>query len=176
MEEVREPQQPASDLLREFIRLRVERVDLLREGRGLLAELLRRLPCFLRVRDVARDFVPSPPKAVRLGERLAPFRVPPNNIVEELRLLRSVALRAIAADDVRTLSNEADVQHDGLDGEDPICRLFGDARRPDSMWDDALLSRRHRDSEDDFHARLLALPAVVGLDQLPGRRSHRAPS
>src|SRR5438128_12348591 len=97
MEEVREPQQPASDLVREFIRLRVERVDLLREGRGLLAELFRRLPCFLRVRDVARDFVPSPPQAVRLGERLAPVRVPPDHIVHELRLLPSVALRALAA-------------------------------------------------------------------------------
>src|SRR2546428_13309725 len=86
MEEVREPQQLASDLRREFVRLRVERVDLLREGRGLLAERFRRLPCFLRVRDVARDFVPSPPQAVRLGERLAPFRVPTTSLVDELRL------------------------------------------------------------------------------------------
>src|SRR5207245_239818 len=122
-----------------------------------------------------RDFVPSAPQAVRLRERLAPFHVPPDHVVEELRFLWSVALGEIAANDVRTLSNEADVQHDGLDGEDPICRLFGDVRRPDSTRDGALLSRRHRDPEDVFQAPFLAFPTVVGLDQLPSRRGDAAP-
>src|SRR5207244_9449684 len=120
-----EPQPPASDFLREFVRLRVERVDLLREGRGLLAELLRRLACFLRFRDVPRDFVPSAPQAVRLRERLAPFHVPPDHVVEELRFLWSVALGGIAANDVWSISYEADVLLDGLDVEDTTCLFFG---------------------------------------------------
>jgi hypothetical protein len=75
------------------------------------------------------DLVPTPLECIRARGVLTPLAVPSDDVLEEFRLIGGSALREILPDAVRILTDEADVEHDGGDGDDRICRLFGDVVR-----------------------------------------------
>src|SRR2546427_13298770 len=88
-----------ADLRGESVDRLIERVDLLREAGRLLAKLLRRLAGLLRFGDVPRDLVAAPFQVIRFRERLAPLLIPPDDVGEEFRFVRCIALCEVFADE-----------------------------------------------------------------------------
>src|SRR5206468_157788 len=86
----------------------------LADGDALMEEVREPEESFADLRrEFPSDFVPPTLEPVGFREGLAPLLVPTNQIVEELRFFRRMALREVLADELGGLPDEPDVQHVG---------------------------------------------------------------